>query len=95
VNDMSPHIMMDEWSGFTSKVQTLGVSNVKREDLLEENRRSDMATCCRMMSQLLRCLGNKGDTCHHSFQDTSTVVTSYDIKPPRPFDDFPPGDLHA
>jgi hypothetical protein len=44
VNDLSPHVMMDEWSRFTSEVWDLGVSNFNHEDLLEENRRSEVAS---------------------------------------------------
>jgi len=31
VNDLSPCVMMDEWSRFTSNVWVSGVSNVKNE----------------------------------------------------------------
>jgi hypothetical protein len=42
VNDLSPHIVTNEWSRFTSKIWVLGVSNVGHENILEENHRSDV-----------------------------------------------------
>jgi hypothetical protein len=37
VNDLLPRVVADERSRFTSKIRASGVSNVKREDLPEEN----------------------------------------------------------
>ena len=44
VYDLSPHVMTDEQPRFTSEVEVSGVSNLKHEDLPEENHRIEVAT---------------------------------------------------
>jgi hypothetical protein len=76
-----------------------------RRDKVLKSRRAEVPKCrSTWHSSVMTCGTHSGsfgcvirpfprDTCHPSFHDTSTTVTSYDIRPPRHFDDFHSGEF--